>query len=132
MADGEPRNVLGNAISIFEALHHDKWIDAQGHQHDIEKMDPVHRLNCIEFLIDRAAGLEIGYAIGEFFYWGTVFDPLWEYNDDADVLDEMLLNAQFERSKDPEAWLETVPIMQRLRAAHDKFESDHNFAASSL
>jgi hypothetical protein len=130
VADGEPRNVLLDSVSIYDALNHTRWIDKDGNEHDIKTMDPIHRSNCIEFLIDRAAALEVGYSIGEYF-WAAVFTSP-EYNDDADLLDEMLLNNQFQRSKDPEAWLETVPIMQRLRAAHDKFESDHNFAVSSL
>lgn len=114
------------AWGVYNALNQNKiWISEPGQVFRLEEITPTHRHNLINWLRVRADNLEFYYSMGE--YWGM---PHGDYSDDfwPEMLQDECLRDQEIRMKDPQAWLETTPLMKRLLELEDEWESTGSFA----
>lgn len=112
----------GVYIGLRQTQH---WVDADGHWWKIEDLGKLHLFNIIRYCEARASILEFYYSFAE--YWGV------GNNDDYDNswMDAVLgaLDDDMEvRMKNPLAWLNTTPLMKKLKRVYEEWESDGHFA----
>lgn len=98
--------VRHNLFGLDVLYQADRWIDAEGTEHQLETMMASHRRNLLAWLRRRAAGLEFRDAL---LTYAGPFAPRGVAACDAVEM------AMAERCEDPAGWLESTPLVTRLR-----------------
>lgn len=102
--------IARRARGVYALLEQDRvWVDAEGTQIPIEEMSITYVENVIGFLERRVEHLAFQHGLGAAEVFGN-------YEDAHGFADRALDELWDRQSEDPEGWLDSTPLMRKLRS----------------